>query len=89
MEMVIVWCMSSLSTDILALKDSAERMRQNEQLLGDTFQFLSGLGAVHIMILADLNVTPHLSLAVPSAIGVGGWAVCQGASCDMFCTCRT
>ena len=51
--------------------DSAERMRQNEQLLGDTFLFLAGLGAAPIMILADLNVTPHLSLAVRSAIGVG------------------
>ena len=47
---------------------------ENEQLLRDTFQFLAGLGAVPITILADLNITPHLSLAVRSAIDVGGWA---------------
>ena len=29
-----------------------------------------------ITILADLNITPHLSLAVRSAIDVGGWADC-------------
>ena len=34
---------------------------ENEQLLRDTFQFLAGLGAVPITILADLNITPHLS----------------------------
>ena len=38
-----------------------------EILPRDTFQFRSGLGAVILMILADLNVVPHLSLAVPSA----------------------
>ena len=36
----------------------------NEQLFTDTLQLLEGLGAVHIMILADINITPHLSLAV-------------------------
>ena len=51
-------------------------MRKNELLLRDTFQFLAGLGAVAITILADLNITPHLSLAVRSAIDVGGWADC-------------
>ena len=51
-------------------------MRKNELLLRDTFQFLAGLGAVPITILADLNITPHLSLAVRSAIDVGGWADC-------------
>ena len=29
-----------------------------------------------ITILTDLNITPHLSLAVSSAIDVGGWADC-------------
>ena len=29
-----------------------------------------------ITILADLNITPHLSLAVRSAIDVGRWADC-------------
>ena len=43
---------------------------------GDTFHFLAGLGAVPVLILADLNVTPHLSLAVRSAVDVGGWADC-------------
>ena len=75
MEMVIVWCMSSLCTGILAL-ESAERLPPNEQLLRDTLLFLAGLGAVPIMILPDLNVTQHLSLAVRSAIDVGGWADC-------------
>ena len=56
--------------------DFPEKMRKNELLLRDTFQFLAGLGAVPITILADLNVTPHLSLAVCSAIDVGGWAHC-------------
>ena len=28
------------------------------------------------MLLADLNITPHLSLAVRSAIDIGGWADC-------------
>ena len=41
---------------------------KNEQLLRDTFQFLAGLGAVPVMVLADPNVVPHLSLAVRSAI---------------------
>ena len=56
--------------------DGAERIRQNEQLLRDTFLLMTGLGAVPIMILADLNISPHLSLAVRSAIDVGGWADC-------------
>ena len=51
-------------------------MRKNEKLLRDTFQFLAGLGAVPVMILADLNIVPHLSLAVRSAIDIGGWADC-------------
>ena len=49
---------------------------EDEQLLRDTFQFLAGLGTVPITILADLNITPHLSLAVRSAIDVGRWADC-------------
>ena len=49
--------------------------RLSEQQLTDTFQFLSGLGAVPIMILY-LNVFPHLSLAVRSAFDVGGWTDC-------------
>ena len=47
-----------------------------EILPRDTFQFRSGLGAVILMILADLNVVPHLSLAVRSAIDVSGWTDC-------------
>ena len=35
------------------------------------FQFLAGLGAVPVTILADLNFVPHLSLGVRSAIDVG------------------
>ena len=58
---------------------------KNELLYRDTFQFLDGLGAVPITILADLNITPHLPLAVRSAIDVGG----QFTSCDMLCACRT
>ena len=49
---------------------------KNEKLWRDTFQFLAELGAVPVMILADLNIVPHLSLAVRSAIDVGGWADC-------------
>ena len=44
-----------------------KKLRKNEQLLRDTFQFLAGLAAVPVMILADLNIVPHLSLAVRSA----------------------
>ena len=51
-------------------------MQKHEQSSRDTFQFLAGLGAVPITILADLNITPHLSLVVRSAIDVGGWADC-------------
>ena len=55
--------------------DGAERIRQNEQLLRDTVLFLAGLGAVPIMILADLDISPHLSLAVRSATDVDGQTV--------------
>ena len=43
---------------------SAQELRPHEQVLRDTFPFVGGLGAVSIMILADLNVPPHLSMAV-------------------------
>ena len=36
----------------------------------------SCLGDVPILILADLNVIPHLSLTVRSAIDLGGWTDC-------------
>ena len=57
---------------------SRRHSRENEknELLRDTFQFLAGLGDVPITILADLNITPHLSLAMRSAFDVGGWADC-------------
>ena len=62
--------------------DNAERLRQNEKLLRNTLQFLSRLGAVPIMILADLNVIPHLSLAVRSAIDMG-WTDCATVVAEM------
>ena len=46
-------------------------------LLRDTFRVPSGLGAEPIMILADLNVIPHHSLAFRSVIDVGGLADCM------------
>ena len=58
--------------------------RKHEQLLRDTFQFLAGLGAVPITILADLSVTPHLSLVVHSAVDVGGWADCAALVAEAF-----
>ena len=60
-------------------------MRQHEQLLRHTFQFLSGLRVVPIRMLADLNVTPVRD--------VGGWADCAAVVAeasaqepsDLFC----
>ena len=63
-----------------------EKMRANEQLLRDAFQFLAGLGAVPVMLLADLNITPHLSLAVRSAIDIGGWADCAALVAEATAT---
>ena len=45
-----------------------------------------------IAVLADPNVTPHLALAVRSAIDVGGWADCaavvvEGSAMDASATC--
>ena len=53
--LVIEWCMSSHCVGFLVFSNSC----------------LSGLGAVPIMVLADLNVIPHLSLATID-VGVGG-----------------
>ena len=62
---------------------------KNELLLRDTFQFLAGLGAVPITILADLNVTlASLSLAVRSAIDVGGWADCAALVAEATASSR-
>ena len=90
MEIVAVWCMSLYGHS--GAGDSAERTRQNEKLLRDTFLFLAGLGAVLIMILADLNISPHLSLAVRSAIDVAGWAdtavvVAEASALEPAATC--
>ena len=49
-----------------------KKMRANEQMLRNTFQFLAGLGAVPVILFADLNVVPSLSFAVRSAIETGG-----------------
>ena len=60
-----------------------------EQLLRDTFQFLAGLGAVPVTILADLNIVPHLSLHVRSAIDVADCAafVAEATASGPLATC--
>ena len=79
--LVIEFCMSSHCTGLLVLETMPRECEQMNSCCGDTFQFLSGLCAVPIMILAGLRVTPHLSCAVSG----GGRSVCPGTLCDLFC----
>ena len=67
--LAIDWCMPSHCMGFLVLETMPREC--------DTFLLLAGVGAVPIMILADLKVIPHLSLAVRSAIDLGRWTDCN------------